>query len=151
LAASRIPTIQSEDNQTVVKERIFLDKIKPDLLYDEITTIDHALTRPWTVTKSYRRERNPVWFSNECAEDNHHVTIGKDDYFIGADGLLMPVKKDQPRLALFPSVEQVMDDLFSLLTSPIGPHAKSTQHPLLRRCWGTSGLRLVRSIYEYAA
>ena len=85
-----------EDNQTVVKERIFLDKAKPDLLYDEITTIDHALTRPWTVTKSYRRERNPVWFPNECAEDNHHVTIGKDDYFISADGLLMPAKKDQP-------------------------------------------------------
>ena len=35
-----------EDNQTVVKERIFLDKAKPDLLYDEITTIDRALTRP---------------------------------------------------------------------------------------------------------
>jgi hypothetical protein len=51
-----------EDNQTVVKERIFLDKAKPDLLHDEITTIDHALTHPWTVTKSYRRERNPVCF-----------------------------------------------------------------------------------------
>ena len=37
-----------------------------------------------------------VWFSNECAEDNHHVTMGKDDYFISADGLLMPAKKDQP-------------------------------------------------------
>ena len=85
-----------EDNQTVVKERIFLDKAMTDLLYDEITTIDDALTRPWTVTKSYRRERNPVWFPNECAEDNHHVTIGKDDYFISADGLLMPAKKDQP-------------------------------------------------------
>ena len=86
-----------EDNQTVVKERIFLDKTKPDLLYDEITTIDHALTNPWTVTKSYRRERNQAWFSsNECVEDNHHVAIGKDDYFISADGLLMPTKKDQP-------------------------------------------------------
>ena len=85
-----------EDNQTVVKERIFLDKAKPDVLHDEITTIDHALTRPWTVTKSYRRERNAVWLPNECAEDNHHVTIGKDDYFISADGLLMPTKKDQP-------------------------------------------------------
>jgi hypothetical protein len=85
-----------EDNETIVKERIFLDTAKPDILHDEITTIDHALTRPWTVTKSYRRERNPVWFPNECAEDNHHVTIGKDDYFISADGLLMPAKKDQP-------------------------------------------------------
>jgi hypothetical protein len=84
-----------EDNQTIVKERIHLDKDKPHILIDEITTIDHALTRPWTVTKSYRRERNPVWFPNECAEDNHHVTIGKEDYFISADGLLMPAKKDQ--------------------------------------------------------
>ena len=84
------------DGESVIKERIFLDKAKPDLLHDEITTIDHALTRPWTVTKSYRRERNAVWLPNECAEDNHHVTIGKDDYFISADGLLMPTKKDQP-------------------------------------------------------
>ena len=40
------------DNQTVVKERIYLDKTNPDVLNDEITTIDHALTRPWTVTKT---------------------------------------------------------------------------------------------------
>ena len=45
-----------EDNETVIKERIFLDKEKPDLLHDEITVMDHALTRPWTVTKSYRRD-----------------------------------------------------------------------------------------------
>src|SRR6202040_1615338 len=36
------------DNQTVVKERIYRDKADPNVLYDEITTIDHALTRPWT-------------------------------------------------------------------------------------------------------
>ena len=35
------------DNQTVVKERIFLDPADNDLLHDEITTFDHALTRPW--------------------------------------------------------------------------------------------------------
>jgi hypothetical protein len=43
-----------EDNQTVVKERLFLDQANPDALYDEITVIDHALTRPWTITKRYR-------------------------------------------------------------------------------------------------
>jgi len=85
-----------EDNETVIKERIFLDKEKPDLLHDEITVMDHALTHPWTVTKSYRRERNAVWLPNECAEDNRHVIIGKEHYFISADGLLMPAKKDQP-------------------------------------------------------
>jgi hypothetical protein len=59
-------------------------------------TIDHALTHPWTVTKNYRRERNPRWFPNDCTEDNHHVTVGKEDYFVSSDGYLMPVKKDQP-------------------------------------------------------
>ena len=49
-----------QDNQSIIKERIFLGKANPDLLHDEITTIDHALTRPWTVMKSYRRERNPI-------------------------------------------------------------------------------------------
>lgn len=84
-----------EDNETVVKERISLAKDKPDILVDEITTIDHALTRPWTVTKTYKRKRDAVWYPNECAEDNHHIVIGKDHYFISADGLLMPAKKDQ--------------------------------------------------------
>ena len=84
-----------EDNKTVLKERIYLDKANPDVLHDEITTIDHALTRPWTVTKNYRRDHNPIWFQWNCAEDNHHVLIGKEDYFVSADGLLMPGKRNQ--------------------------------------------------------
>jgi hypothetical protein len=42
-----------EDNQTVVKERIYPDNTNRDLLHAEITTIDHALTRPWTVMRDY--------------------------------------------------------------------------------------------------
>jgi hypothetical protein len=84
-----------KDNQTVVKERIHLDKSNPNLLLDEITTIDNALTRPWTVTKKFRRERNATWFENDCSEDNHHVAIGQEHYFLGADGQLMPAKKGQ--------------------------------------------------------
>jgi hypothetical protein len=84
-----------EDNQTVVKEKIFLDKANKDILHDEVTTIDHALTQPWTVTKSYRRDPNPIWFDNNCSENNNHVVIGKENYFLSADGLLMPAKKDQ--------------------------------------------------------
>jgi hypothetical protein len=85
-----------EDNQTVVKERIFLDKANPDILHDEITTIDHALTRPWTVMKNYRRIRNPIWIEAICTESNPHVRIGKENYMLSADGYLMPAKKDQP-------------------------------------------------------
>jgi hypothetical protein len=85
------------DNQTIVKERIYLDPMDPNVLHDDVTTIDHALVRPWTVTKNYRREteRHPLWREVICAENNLHVRIGKDDYFLSADGLLMPTRKDQ--------------------------------------------------------
>jgi hypothetical protein len=84
------------DNETVFNERFYLDRSNPDILHDEITTHDHALTRPWTVTKNYQRGTKPIiWFQNNCEEDNQHVRIGTEDYFIGADGLLMPGKKNQ--------------------------------------------------------
>ena len=54
--ASGIPL--HEDNLTVVKERIYLDKDNGDLLHDEVTTIDNALTQPWTVLENLSaRER----------------------------------------------------------------------------------------------
>jgi hypothetical protein len=85
------------DNQTIVKERIYFDKADPNVFYDDITTIDHALTKPWTVTRSYRRLDNPQpeWLEMNCAEGNTHVHLGNESYFIGADGLLMPTKKNQ--------------------------------------------------------
>jgi hypothetical protein len=85
-----------EDNQTVIKERIFIDKADANILRDEITTIDHALTRPWTVMKTYRREtNNPIWNEYDCNEANNHVAIGKENYFLSADGYLMPGRKGQ--------------------------------------------------------
>jgi hypothetical protein len=96
-----------DDNQTVIRERLSLDKANRTNLLDEITVIDHALTRPWTVTKKYFKEPNPtpIWHFNDCAEDNHHVVLGKDSYFISEDGKLMPTKKGQkpPDLRYFPT------------------------------------------------
>ena len=46
----------ARDNATVVKERVFIDHADKDLAHDEVTVTDHALTRPWTVLKSYRRD-----------------------------------------------------------------------------------------------
>ena len=85
------------DNQTIVKERIYLDKTNRNLLHDEMTTIDHALTRPWTVTQNYRRspEALPFWREYVCAENNSHVQVGNETYYLSADGLLMPAKKNQ--------------------------------------------------------
>jgi hypothetical protein len=84
------------DNATVVKERISLDRYSRDTLRDEITIIDHAFTRPWTVTKFYRREHRPKWYEFACAEDGSRVFLGREMYFKSHDGYLMPTKKDQP-------------------------------------------------------
>ena len=86
------------DNQSTFKERFYLDKADPNILHVEITVFDHALTRPWSVHKTYRRNPNPrpSWPEPDCSADNAQIVIGKENYFLSADGLLMPAKKDQP-------------------------------------------------------
>jgi hypothetical protein len=84
------------DNETVVHERMFLDPGNNDILHDVVTTIDHAFTRPWTVDKTYVRERHPKWLEYNCQEANNHVFIGLEEFLLSADGKLMPAKKNQP-------------------------------------------------------
>ncbi len=84
------------DGESIIKERIFLDKSDGNLLHDEVTVIDHALTRPWTVTRHYRRDPEGVWDFVDCAENNPHVVIGAETYMMSADGYLMPTKTGQP-------------------------------------------------------
>ena len=88
----------SSDNKTIVKERFYNEKSDPNILADEITTIDSSLTRPWTVTKRLRRNPNEraEWPEENCAEGNGHVEIGGVGYFLSGDNQLMPTKKDQP-------------------------------------------------------
>jgi len=96
-----------EDNETVIKERIYLDKADQNLLHDEITVEDNALTRPWTVKKSYRRsaEAHPQWPEHICVWEIKTLRVGDEIYVIGEDGLLAPTKKDQepPSLKYFPA------------------------------------------------
>jgi len=86
------------DNESIFKERFHLDKSNPNVLHNEITVFDHALTRPWSVDKTFRRNPNPrpSWREASCVEGNYQVLIGKENYFLSADGLLMPTKKGQP-------------------------------------------------------
>jgi hypothetical protein len=86
----------ADDNGAVFKERLFLDKTNPSILHDEITTIDSSLTRPWTAMKSYRRKSDEEWVELNCGESNNYVTIDGQVYYIGGDGLLVPMKKGQP-------------------------------------------------------
>jgi hypothetical protein len=84
-----------EDNESVIKERFSLDKADPSQLRLEMTTHDHALTKPWSVAKTFRRLPKVFWTENTCTLGNDHVYIGKDDYLLSGDGYLMPVKKGQ--------------------------------------------------------
>jgi hypothetical protein len=93
LEASGLPL--HADNQTVVKERIYLDKANKDVMRNEITVIDHAFTEPWTVVKTAQRVPNDQWYEDNCSENNNHIIIGKENYFLSGDGFLMPARKDQ--------------------------------------------------------
>jgi hypothetical protein len=84
------------DNQTVIKERLHLDAADPNLLHDDVTLIDDAFTRPWTVTRDFRRRAKPAWIEYLCSENNNLVIIGGESYFVREDGYLMPMGKDQP-------------------------------------------------------
>jgi hypothetical protein len=63
--------------------------------YGQFTVYDHALTRPWTVNKRYSRQHEVVWYEDNCTENNLRVVIGKEDYFLSADGFQMLTRKDQ--------------------------------------------------------
>jgi hypothetical protein len=86
------------DNASIVRERIYLDKRDPKRLHDELTLIDHALTRPWTVLKTYQRnpDPHPTWREENCPGVTVLTKIGNELYFKGADGTLLPTRKNQP-------------------------------------------------------
>jgi hypothetical protein len=85
------------DNLSIFRERFHLDRNNPNLLHDEITVIDHALTRPWSVDKTFKRnpDPHPSWARTACTEHNNQLMIAGEHYFLSADGLLMPAKKNQ--------------------------------------------------------
>jgi hypothetical protein len=95
--ASGIPF--HEDNQTIIKERFHLDKTDRNTLYDDISVIDRAMTRPYTkVQKAVRKpDPRPAWILETCPVDNVWIKIGNEAYVVNtADGKLMPAYKDQP-------------------------------------------------------
>jgi hypothetical protein len=88
----------AHDNQSIVKERLHLDRSDPNIIWDDITVIDRALTRPWSNTRQAGRnlKPRPMWQTAVCAENNSMVRIGKDGYYLSQDGYLMPLMKGQP-------------------------------------------------------
>ena len=77
------------------KERIHLDKADRNTIYDDITVIDHALTRPFSLTRKAVRnpDRRPVWRTETCPADNSWIRIGETAYYVSADGNLIANQK----------------------------------------------------------
>jgi hypothetical protein len=98
------------DNESTFDEKFFIDKKEPAILHDVITVHDHALTRPWTVDKTYRHgnKKYPTWSRETCLEGTAYVTIGKEYYLVSGDGYLMPTKKGQlpPDPKYFPQAQK---------------------------------------------
>jgi hypothetical protein len=98
------------DNESTFQERFFVDKKDPAILHDVITVFDHALTRPWTADKTFRRSQKqyPNWDRVSCLEGTSYVTIGKEYYMVTTDGYLMPTTKGQlpPDPKYFPPAQK---------------------------------------------
>ena len=77
------------DNESTFKERFHLDKDDPNILHDEITVFDHALTRPWSVDKRFRRnpDPHPVWEETSLRPVNLRAHI--ENKFIRKFGVLL--------------------------------------------------------------
>ncbi len=81
-----------EDGEAVIKERIYLDKADPNTLLDEITVLDHALTRPYVKPAEGHPQSQSaagLAFWTSAPEDNTWVKIGDQPYYLSADGMLM--------------------------------------------------------------
>lgn len=95
-----------ENEQTVVLEEIRL--VDDETMENRITTIDDALTRPWTINQRYSRQTEDViWTEYVCAENNRHLLLGGEWYFVDDDGSLQPTRAGQP--ALVPETESGAD------------------------------------------
>ncbi len=94
MEATGIPL--ASDNSTVVYEKLHLDEKDPDILRNEITTVDNAFTKPWTVSRFMRRAKDPIFEEYSCTEDNRWIVIGGHLYLFDSDGYIMPIQKGEP-------------------------------------------------------
>ena len=92
--------VAHDNNQTVVFEEF--RRIDENTFEDTITTIDDALTGPWTVQRRYSHtpySEDILWVEYVCAEGNRHLNLGDEWYFINKEeGTLEPTREGQPRL-----------------------------------------------------
>ena len=89
-----------DNNETVVLEEF--RRIDESTLENTITTIDDALSGPWTVQRTYSHEsfsEDVLWVEYVCAEKHRLINLGVDWYFLNKEeGTLDPTREGQSRL-----------------------------------------------------
>jgi len=89
-----------DNNETVVLEEF--RRLDQNTLENTITTIDDALTGPWTVKRQYSHtppSDEVLWIEYVCAENNRHIKLGDEWYFLNSEeGTLDPTREGQPKL-----------------------------------------------------
>ena len=89
------------DNQSVFMERFHRDKADPNILHDEITVIDHALTRPWSVDKKYvRSEKSRLeWGEAYCINEEDGADLRRQGILLQERGRPADAHQEGPAAA----------------------------------------------------
>jgi len=85
----------AEDNQTVVKERISLDKANSDIMHNVITIIDQRLPASLDGGTSAIAATARCVVRGQLQREQSYIVIGKENYYISSEGngFLMPARK----------------------------------------------------------
>jgi hypothetical protein len=99
------------DHQSIIRERIYLDKADRNILYDDITVLDHALTQPWTLHKKIARVNaaRPVWRS-DLLRGRQRAGAHRQGRLFPERGRLSDADQERPgaaRSALFQAIAEM--------------------------------------------
>ena len=105
----------------------------PTLLHNDLTVIDHALTRPWTVAKKYRRDNAefPIWPEDMCAR-GQRLGLHRQRHVLPERGGHADAGQEGPaaaRPALFQSTERSDGRRMRGRLRAGAPHSSEGGHP----------------------
>ena len=87
------------DNQSIVKERIHLDKADPKRARRRSDLVRPRADAAVDGAQDLQPQPGPrtwVWLEENCPAQTRLIQIGSELYFKGADDKLLPTRKDQP-------------------------------------------------------
>ena len=107
-ADSTASNVVDADEQVLKQETVQLARRRPFLILENllvklVVVLFYCICATNVGLYAAKLARKPIWFEYVCAEGNHHVVVGRENYFVSDDGFLMPTRKGQspPDLKFF--------------------------------------------------